>query len=976
MKIFSKLFGDPNEKIIKSLQPIVDEINGLESRFEKMSDEELKGMTGKLKKKFEIGNLKLEIRDSEKEKECKQNLNSQLDSILPEAFAVVREAAKRILGQRHYDVQLMGGIILHRGQITEMKTGEGKTLVATLPLYLNALAGKGVHLVTVNDYLSSIGAGWMSPVYHSLGMTTGVIIHDSALVYDPDFSDDSQYDDRLKHFRPVERKKAYDCDILYGTNNEFGFDYLRDNMAPNLDAMSQRELYYAIVDEVDSILIDEARTPLIISAPAEESTDKYFKFSQLVQKLKENEDYNVDEKMRAVTLSEAGITKMEKWLGVENIYVSGGIREVHHIEQALKANVLFKRDRDYVVQENQVIIVDEFTGRLMRGRRYSEGLHQAIEAKEGVAIQRESQTLATITFQNYFRMYAKLAGMTGTAVTEAEEFSKIYSLETLVVPTNKPMQRNDMNDLIYRSEQGKFKAVIEEIKNRNKKGQPVLVGTISIEKNELLGEMLAREGVQAQILNAKHHEKEAKIIAEAGRFGAVTIATNMAGRGVDIVLEEKVKELGGLHVIGTERHESRRIDNQLRGRAGRQGDPGSSQFYVSMEDDLMRIFGGDRMKNLMATLRVPEDMPIENKIVSRSIESAQKKVEGNNFDIRKHLVEYDDVINKHRESIYKRRREILEIAEHENTKTLGFASKHENTETRKHENTKTQKHESKDDVSHEQRNSSASPQDDSQDLPDIILGMIESEIEHVVGFHTAGDVVSGWNLEEIYQVASTIFPVEEKLKSDLAEFTENQGKLNAVKARTAIIEHLAGLAKSNYEKIENSAKQAGLNWEKIEKAVLIRSIDTLWIEHLEAMAGMRQGIGLRGYGQRDPLIEYKKEAYHLYNELNSLIQKQVVYSIFKVGQVQEFRAPGLADRAKQFSAPAKVMEHGTSSFSGFRQVEASSGTGTRENTKTRKHENSIDLIKSKIKDASGNKVGRNDPCPCGSGKKFKKCCGK
>ncbi|MCG2698017.1 preprotein translocase subunit SecA, partial [Candidatus Parcubacteria bacterium] len=655
---------------------------------------------------------------------------------------------------------------------------------ATLPLYLNALAGKGVHLVTVNDYLSSIGAGWMSPVYHSLGMTTGVIIHDSALVYDPDFSDDSQYDDRLKHFRPVERKKAYDCDILYGTNNEFGFDYLRDNMAPNLDAMSQRELYYAIVDEVDSILIDEARTPLIISAPAEESTDKYFKFSQLVQKLKENEDYNVDEKMRAVTLSEAGITKMEKWLGVENIYVSGGIREVHHIEQALKANVLFKRDRDYVVQENQVIIVDEFTGRLMRGRRYSEGLHQAIEAKEGVAIQRESQTLATITFQNYFRMYAKLAGMTGTAVTEAEEFSKIYSLETLVVPTNKPMQRNDMNDLIYRSEQGKFKAVIEEIKNRNKKGQPVLVGTISIEKNELLGEMLAREGVQAQILNAKHHEKEAKIIAEAGRFGAVTIATNMAGRGVDIVLEEKVKELGGLHVIGTERHESRRIDNQLRGRAGRQGDPGSSQFYVSMEDDLMHIFGGDRMKNLMATLRVPEDMPIENKIVSRSIESAQKKVEGNNFDIRKHLVEYDDVINKHRESIYKRRREILEIAEHENTKTLGFASKHENTrlrlKTQKHsaspQNTKTQiENFSEQDLESEQISNS---------LSNIILGMIESEIEHVVGFHTAGDVVSGWNLEEIYQVASTIFPVEEKLKSDLAEFTENQGKLNAVKART------------------------------------------------------------------------------------------------------------------------------------------------------------------------------------------------
>jgi len=622
MKILSKIFGDPNEKIIKSLRPIVDEINGLEKKFEKMSDKELKGMTPSFAKATEgkVGN----------------ELEQKLNEILPEAFAVVRETAKRTLGQRHYDVQLIGGIILHRGQITEMRTGEGKTLVATLPLYLNALTGKGVHLVTVNDYLSRVGAGWMAPVYYALGLSTGVIIHDAALVYDPKYTDEQQYDERLKHFRPVERKDAYQCDILYGTNNEFGFDFLRDNMAPSLDKMVQRELHYAIVDEVDSILIDEARTPLIISAPAEESTDKYYKFAQLVKQLKENDpsassghgDYNIDEKMRAATLTEAGIGRMEKWLGVENIYTSGGVREVHHIEQALKAWTLFKRDRDYVVKEGEVIIVDEFTGRLMHGRRYSEGLHQAIEAKEGVKIQRESQTLATITFQNYFRMYNKLAGMTGTAVTEAEEFAKIYNMETVSIPTNKPMIRKDMNDLIYRTEAGKFKAVVEEIKKRNNAGQPVLVGTISIEKNEMLGQMLEKEGVKAQILNAKQHDKEAKIIAQAGRLGAVTIATNMAGRGVDIVLEEKVKELGGLHVIGTERHEARRIDNQLRGRAGRQGDPGSSRFYVSAEDDLMRIFGGDRMKAMMTTLRVPEDMPIENKIISRSIESAQKKVEG------------------------------------------------------------------------------------------------------------------------------------------------------------------------------------------------------------------------------------------------------------------------------------------------------------------------------------------------------------
>ncbi|MFH1661620.1 MAG: preprotein translocase subunit SecA [Candidatus Falkowbacteria bacterium] len=874
MSIFTKIFGDPNEKIIKSLQPIIGEINGLEGKFEKMDDEDLKGITKELKRKLRGKETRLP-RYARNDSAID---DSAIDDILPEAFAAVREASKRVLGQRHYDVQLMGGIILHRGQIAEMRTGEGKTLVATLPLYLNGLEGKGAHLITVNDYLSRVGAGWMAPVFYSLGMSTGVIVHDQAYIYDPEFSDDSQYDKRLKNFKLVERKQAYECDITYGTNNEFGFDYLRDNMAPNLESMSQRELHYSIVDEVDSILIDEARTPLIISAQAEESTDKYYKFSQLVKQLKENEDYNIDEKMRAATLTENGISKMEKWMGVENIYTEGGVREVHHIEQALKAQVLFKKDKDYVVKDNEVIIVDEFTGRLMHGRRYSEGLHQAIEAKEGVKIQRESQTLATITFQNYFRMYKKLAGMTGTALTEAEEFSKIYSLETVVIPTNKPTIRDDKNDLIYKTEDAKFKAVVEEIKQRNKKGQPVLVGTISIEKNELLGNLLEREGVKANILNAKHHGKEARIIEQAGKIGAVTIATNMAGRGVDIVLEEEVKKLRGLHVIGTERHEARRIDNQLRGRAGRQGDPGSSQFYVSMEDDLMRVFGGDRMKSLMTTLRVPEDMPIENKIVSRSIESAQKKVEGNNFDIRKHLVEYDDVINKHRESIYKKRREILE----------------------------------------------------SEENNKVILEMIEGEIEQVVSFHTAEDDISKWNIDEIYQVASTIFPVENKLKSDLDNLA-GDNKLDKAKARTKIIESLVKLANDIYKDMQEKASEAGLKWNEIEKAVLIRSIDTLWIEHLDAMSRMRQGIGLRGYGQRDPLLEYKREAYGLYNELNNLIQKQVVYSIFKLGGVEKFNAPSLADRAKKFSAPAKTSKE---------------------------------------------KVGRNETCPCGSGKKYKKCCGK
>ncbi|MBU1987801.1 preprotein translocase subunit SecA, partial [Patescibacteria group bacterium] len=861
----------------------------------------------------------------------------------PEAFAVVREAAKRTLGQRHYDAQIMGGIVLHRGQIAEMRTGEGKTLVATLPLYLNALAGKGAQLITVNDYLSRVGTGWMAPIYNFLGLTISVIVHNSAYIYDPKFNDETQYDERLKHFRQIERKQAYQCDITYGTNNEFGFDYLRDNMAPDLETQVQRELHYAIVDEIDSILIDEARTPLIISGQVEESTEKYYKFSQLVKKLEENTDYNVDEKMRAVSLSEAGISKMEKWLGVDNIYVESGISEVHHIEQALKANVLFKIDKDYVAKDNEIIIVDEFTGRLMYGRRYSEGLHQAIEAKEGMKIQKESQTLATITFQNYFRMYHKLAGMTGTAATEAEEFSKIYNLETVIIPTHKPMVRKDLNDLIYRSEHGKFQAVIQDVKARHDKGQPVLIGTISIEKNELLAGMMEKEGLRPQILNAKNHEKEARIIAHAGNYGAITIATNMAGRGVDIVLGDKsdirhptsdIRELGGLHVIGTERHESRRIDNQLRGRAGRQGDPGSSQFFVSTEDDLMRIFGGDKIKSLMTTLRVPEDMPIENKMISRSIESAQKKVEGNNFDIRKHLVDYDDVINKHRDAIYRRRQEILV----------------------KMQNAKCKMQNAKVDY-----------------LSSIILEMIENEIEQVVSFHTAQDEIKDWNLKEIYQTVSTIFLVEEKLKDKLINLTGDGGKLEKANIRTTIIDYLVDLAKNNYQEIKEHFDQAKLNWQDIEKGILIRSIDTLWIEHLDAMNHMRQGIGLRGYGQRDPLVEYKKEAFQLYNELNNLIQKQVVYSIFKVGEIYKlsehnFKAPNLIDQAKQFNNPAKILENNTSSFSGFQPTQTDKASST--------FQTGYNIARDKIKNNTGDKIGRNDPCPCKSGKKFKKCCGR
>ncbi len=662
---FKKIFGDYNEKYLRSLQPLIGKINSLEEKFSSFSDEKLREKTLEFKERLKKGET--------------------LDDLLPEAFALVREAAKRTLKQRHFDVQLIGGIVLHQGKIAEMKTGEGKTLAATLPAYLNALEGRGVHIVTVNDYLARRDTVWMGQIYHFLGLKVGCLNHEKSFLYDPSYKKPDEEKDKIRDelgsfkvvedfLRPCSRKEAYLADITYGTNHEFGFDYLRDNMAYSEKDIVQRDLNYAIVDEVDSILIDEARTPLIISAPDRESPKMYREFAKIIPLLEKEKDFVIDEKRRAVTLTEEGIEKVEKILGIENIYQEKGIRYLHHLEQALKAEALFKKDRDYIVKDGKVIIIDEFTGRLLPGRRWSGGLHQAIEAKEGVEIQPESITLASITLQNYFRLYKKLSGMTGTAQTSAEEFDKVYKLEVIVVPTNKPMIRKDLPDKVFKTERGKFKAIIEEVKKRHKKGQPILIGTRSVEKNEYLGKLLEKEGIPHQILNAKYHEKEGEIIAQAGKLGAVTVATNMAGRGVDIILggnppdpkeRKKVIELGGLHVIGTERHEARRIDDQLRGRAGRQGDPGSSQFFLSLEDDLLRIFGGERVKRLMDMLNIPEDQPIETKLVSGIIESAQAKIEGINFDIRKHLLEFDDVLNKHREAIYKKRREILKAGREE-----------------------------------------------------------------------------------------------------------------------------------------------------------------------------------------------------------------------------------------------------------------------------------------------------------------------
>jgi preprotein translocase subunit SecA len=844
--------GDSNERELRRLQPAVDGINALEPEFEKLSNDELKAKAAEFKARLEE--------------------DESLDSLLPEVFAAVREAAKRTIKQRHFDVQLLGGIVLHQGKIAEMKTGEGKTLVATLPVSLNALTGEGVHVITVNDYLAKRDTQWMGPIYNALGLSVASIQHEAAFLFDPAYESE---DARLRHLRPITRRQAYEADITYGTNNEFGFDYLRDNMVGDLSQCVQRDLNYAIVDEVDNILIDEARTPLIISGAAEESTQKYQTFAKLIPRLRQGEDYVEEARTREVNLTESGVAKMEQWLHLPNLYDPANYGLTHYIDSALKAHVLYKRDRDYVVKDGEVIIVDEFTGRLMFGRRYSEGLHQAIEAQEGVKIQRESITMATITFQNYFRMYDKLAGMTGTAVTEAEEFDKIYKLDVVVIPTNKPLIRDEYKDQIYKNEEAKFRAVVREIEELNKEGRPVLVGTVSIEKSEHLSQMLQKKGIQHQILNAKPEraEKEADIVAQAGKKGMVTIATNMAGRGVDIILggkpegrdpkewqaeHDEVVQLDGLHITGTERHEARRIDNQLRGRAGRQGDPGSSRFYVSLEDDIMRRFGGDRVKGFMEWAGFDEDTPLEHGMVSKVIENAQTKVEAYHFDIRKHLVDYDDVVNKQREVIYEERRKILSGA----------------------------------------------------DLKANIQDMIKDALRDIVHNHLGDERSDEWDLDGLVVGVNAILPLPPHLSKDAI----------SKMSRKEVEEKLEEYAESLYEERE---KELGpQNMRVVERLVMLRAFDSRWVEHLTAMENMRQGIGLQSLAQRDPLVAYKTQGHEAFQELMAGVRHDIVHMIYHVGIVKQEKP---REREK-----APVAQH----------------------------------------------LGRNDPCPCGSGKKYKKCCGK
>ncbi len=849
--LIRKLVGTRNDRVIKRIQSYVVAVNALEDEIKALSDGQLKAKTPELKDKLANG--------------------STLEDILPEAFAVVREASCRTLEMRPFDVQIIGGVVLHEGKIAEMKTGEGKTLMATLPVYLNALTGKGVHVVTVNDYLATRDSEWMGEIYKFLGLSVGKIYHD---------------------IPEEERKAAYSADVLYGTNNEFGFDFLRDNMKFSKDQMVQRELNFAIVDEVDSILIDEARTPLIISGPAEESTDKYYTVNQIVPKLKKEEHYTVDEKARTASLTDEGIVLMEKLLDIENLYDPANIETLHCLNQAVKAHGLFKNEVDYVVKDGEVVIIDEFTGRMMSGRRYSDGLHQALEAKEGVKIENENQTLASITFQNYFRMYEKLAGMTGTADTEAEEFGSIYKLEVVVVPTNQPMIREDYPDVIYRTEMEKFDAAIEEIKELNAIKRPVLVGTISIERSELLSKKLKKSGIKHSVLNAKHHEQEAEIIAEAGQPGAVTIATNMAGRGTDIVLGEGIPELGGLHILGTERHESRRIDNQLRGRSGRQGDMGSSRFYLSLEDDLLRIFGSDKISPLMARLGMEDGQPVEHSMISKAVANAQKKVEAHNFDIRKHLLEYDDVMNRQREVLYALRREII------------------NTENGK----------------------------------EILLDMADELVD---------DALAGIAHEKIYPEEWDIEALNELLERQFAVHIEKHGEHGPLLLGSVKLE----LEDSNREKLHDAvmeavtqayeAKEVGIEAEfmrHVEKVIMLQILDALWKDHLLGMDHLKEGIGLRGYAQKNPLTEYKKEGFDLFSNLMAHIKEETTEYLFKVQVNQEVEMP-----EELISKPRGIVEHRGASEVSEKQV-----------TVRRDEE----------------KVGRNDPCPCGSGKKYKKCHGK
>ena len=791
-KALSKIFGDPQKKILKRLRKQVDVINGLNDKYEKMSDKELRAQTDELKKRL-----------------SKKNVT--LDTILPDAFAVAREAAKRVIGERPYDVQLIGGMVLHEGNVAEMKTGEGKTLVATLPTYLNALEGKGVHVVTVNDYLAQRDAGWMGQVYDFLGLTTGVIINEASFVYDKDYDNEHHDDPRMRKLRPVSRKEAYAADITYGTNNEFGFDYLRDNMVNDVDLLRQRELNFAIVDEVDSILIDEARTPLIISAPAAENPDNYYTFAKIAAKLVP-EDYVLDEKRRSVALTDEGVEKVQKLLGIKNLYTPDHVRSVYHMDQALRAQTLFKRDKDYVVtNDGEVIIVDEHTGRLMQGRRYNEGLHQAIEAKEGVPVLEESMTLATISFQNYFRLYNKLSGMTGTAFTEDEEFQQIYSLDVIQIPPNKPVIREDKEDLIFKTEKAKLKAVAEAIKDYHKQGRPVLVGSGSIEKNEQIAKYLEKEGIKFEILNAKNNEREAAIVAKAGEKGAITLATNIAGRGTDIKLGEGVKELGGLVVIGSERHESRRIDNQLRGRGGRQGDPGETQFYVSTEDDLMRIFQGERIASLMDRLGVDDDTPIRTRAVSKTLEAAQKRVEGYNFDTRKNVVQYDNVINRHRRVVYVMRRRILE----------------------------------------------------GDNIKPEIERLLRAKVHELT-------TLPSKNNPKFVEDFSVIFPVDK-------EKIEKVGKEKKDRLR---YEKALELAEEAYAEKEREIGADDLRG--VEREVYMAVLDTLWMQHLENMQHLREGIHWRSVGQRDPLVEYRSESQKLFESLQANLRDEVLATIFNI----------------------------------------------------------------------------------------------
>ena len=893
LSFLNKIF-DSNEKEINKLNPLISEINSFEEKFKKLKDKDFPKKTQEFKERV--------------------NLGESLISILPEAFALVREASRRTLGQRHYDVQIMSGIVLSQGKIAEQKTGEGKTLSAIPALYLHSLTGKSVHLVTVNDYLARRDAGWMGPAFNFLGIKVSSIINEKSFIFDLDYFDKDASDFRLSHLRPISRKEAYKADIVYGINSEFGFDYLRDNMAQSMEDTVQRGYYFAVVDEVDSVLIDEARTPHIISAPDEAPARKYYEYAKLIEKLNSDIDYKIDEKLKTAHLTDHGIGKIEKIFGISNIYEKD-FDTVYHLEAALKARTLFKKEKDYIVKDGQVILVDEFTGRLMMGRRLSEGLHQAIEAKEDVEIQRESKTLATVSLQNYFRMYEILSGMTGTAVTEAEEFHKIYKLDVVVIPTNTKMLRKDNQDLVYKTGRGKLSAVIDEIEKASKIGQPVLVGTTSIDKNELIAELLKRRGITHEVLNAKNHEREAQIIAKAGEKGAVTVATNMAGRGVDIILggdtpksddgkdkvgtpewdkwEKKHKEvisLGGLYVIGTERHESRRIDNQLRGRSGRQGDPGQSRFFVGLDDEIMRLFGGETISNLMTRFNMPENVPLQHMIVSKSIEQAQNKVEGFNFDIRKHLVEYDDVLNKQREIIYKRRRNILEGLDN-------FSSR------------------------------------------DEVINKINDAIGTIVNVQIAQAYEVDKSIDErITDEFLTIIPFDDQSKIQLIK------QLEQVSLDEQKIDFLSKLAKDVYDSKEEKMGKDLMR--QIERFVILSVIDNLWVDHLDAIENLRQGIGLRGYAQKDPLVEYKNEAYKMFEQLVRGIDDEIIHRIYKI-QVQQ--SPIIPQHKHIIEQAA-----GATSISPSLQ--------SREVSKPINNQGS-----------GKKKIGRNDPCHCGSGKKYKKC---